>query len=939
MRIFISYAREDQAAVEALNADLKRARFQVWLDEDLIGNEAWWDTILEQIRLSDLYIVALSPNSLRSRACKAELDYAIALNRPLLPLLIREVAIQLAHPAIAGMHIVDYRKRSMESLLALMAFVANRPPAPPLPNPLPAAPTTPMSCMNEIRELVGAPDLTYQKQAHLLSDLKGYLDRDEEREIALQLLRGLRQRRDISYSIAQEIDRLPEFAHDADPKAAPGPMAGQPSVGPKPAAIVDENVQFTVYRPNAIQPEVWYPLIAFAHLAERRPDAPPGQADPLDQVRRLAAQALGDHAGYGAPRVDARGAVPREGQLTFVPFVEGLDFNPRSLTFEWEEDVHQQNFRLKARGATAGRVLRGQFTVYLGAFILADVDLMFRVDIAAPAPPSPTGHTVSLEPELTPETAVPYQKVFPSYSHKDLAIVRQAEAYGKALGHVYLRDRLALRSGEQWEQRLLELIDEADIFQLFWSSNSMTSEYVRREWEHALALGRRAFIRPTYWEVPMPHSANPVLPPDELAKLHFHGFFEESHGPTVEAPDVALPREAVAGELGRQEPPSLAPPESRSPPTAPAQTFGLRRRAALILTAAAVVAGVSVVPGLILRPTPGAAPTPSTPSVSSAPTSRPSSPTSTKPSVVALPRSVPLPDTQLLVPVVVDGAFDIYLGDVTKNAPVRALIKRPGDQANVTLSPDRTSMIYLHEGVLQVAAVDGTGSRPLFSRVPKQCVKSTTRPGWNSADPTQIAIGCEDAGGKAGVYLVTIDGKVIRKLSEDTDVRVGDPGFSPDGKFVVFWANNGLVGERKFDGGDIVVALTDGKGKPRRVTRMTDTVYDADPAWSPNGDQIAFRRRDRTGDRKNSDVWVINADGKSEGKPLAEDPDADEQSPSWSPSGDEIAYQSNAKTAAWPGPARDRVWVMNSNGTNQGVLWTSGGAALGRQVGPSWSSH
>ena len=38
-----------------------------------------------------------------------------------------------------------------------------------------------------------------------------------------------------------------------------------------PAAVVDENVQFTVYRPNAVQPEVWYPLLAFAHLAERRP--------------------------------------------------------------------------------------------------------------------------------------------------------------------------------------------------------------------------------------------------------------------------------------------------------------------------------------------------------------------------------------------------------------------------------------------------------------------------------------------------------------------------------------------------------------------------------------------------------------------------------------------------------------------------------------------
>ena len=151
MRTFISYARQDQAAVEALNADLERARVHVWMDEELTGGESWWDTILEQIRSCDLYIFALSPNSLRSRACKAELEYALALNRPLLPVLVRDVAIQLAHPAIARTQMVDYRKRSMESLLALMAVIANRPPAPPLPDPLPTAPTTPMSYMNEFR--------------------------------------------------------------------------------------------------------------------------------------------------------------------------------------------------------------------------------------------------------------------------------------------------------------------------------------------------------------------------------------------------------------------------------------------------------------------------------------------------------------------------------------------------------------------------------------------------------------------------------------------------------------------------------------------------------------------------------------------------------------------------------------------------------------------
>jgi Tol biopolymer transport system component/tetratricopeptide (TPR) repeat protein len=387
---------------------------------------------------------------------------------------------------------------------------------------------------------------------------------------------------------------------------------------------------------------------------------------------------------------------------------------------------------------------------------------------------------------------------------------------------------------------------------------------------------------------------------------------------------------ALAEERARQEAAEQA--------GSPTSKSGGRRRVALILTAAVVVAGILGVAAVNLWPKP-TGPTSAEPSSSNTgAASSPSSPPATKTPVPPLPRSRPLPDTQLLVPVLVDGKYDIYLGDVTKNAPVRALIKDPGDDTNVTLSPDRASMIYLHEGVPQVAAADGTGSHPLFSSVPKQCAESKTRMGWNSADPSQIAIACVDADGKAGVYLVTIDGKVIRKLSEG-DYRVGDPGFSPDGKFVVFWANKGLLGDPGFDGGDIVVASSDGKGKPRRVTRMTDTVYDADPAWSPKGDQIAFRRRDRTGDRKNSDVYVIDADGKSEAKPLADDPNADEQNPSWSPSGDQIAYKSKAKTAAWPDPPVDRVWVMNSNGTNQRVLWTSGSAAVGAQIAPSWSSR
>ncbi len=37
---------------------------------------------------------------------------------------------------------------------------------------------------------------------------------------------------------------------------------------------LDENVQFTVYRPQVVVPEKWYHLLAFAHLSERRENAP-----------------------------------------------------------------------------------------------------------------------------------------------------------------------------------------------------------------------------------------------------------------------------------------------------------------------------------------------------------------------------------------------------------------------------------------------------------------------------------------------------------------------------------------------------------------------------------------------------------------------------------------------------------------------------------------
>ncbi len=295
--------------------------------------------------------------------------------------------------------------------------------------------------------------------------------------------------------------------------------------------VADENVQFTVYRPRAIRPGLWYPMLAFAHLAERRPDAPPEEADPIEQVKALAQQQLGESASAYVSRLsDAGEAIPRQSELTFVPSIDGVEFNPPRRTFRWLEDVHQEDFRLHAAPTPSAVTARGRLTVFLGVVILADVELVIRIDELAPRPPAPasiatpaaTVEHAEASGELEPASATPYRKIFPSYSHRDRQIVEQVERFGSAIGDVYLQRLVALRSGEQEDARLRELIDEADVFQLFWSTNSMHSEQVRQEWEHALALDRPNFIRPTYWEQPMPRSAIPLLPPEPLGQLHFH---------------------------------------------------------------------------------------------------------------------------------------------------------------------------------------------------------------------------------------------------------------------------------------------------------------------------------------------------------------------------------------------------------------------------------
>jgi hypothetical protein len=352
---------------------------------------------------------------------------------------------------------------------------------------------------------------------------------------------------------------------------------------PPPSAVLDDDVRFTVYRPRAVAPDRWYSMVAFAHKTEPYDDPVRGRIDPEEEVDRIATHVLdGAEARYDHTDSDARTSLVRGSELRFVPYVEGVEFNPKVVAFTWFEPVHYENFRLRASSAIDGTRARGTLSVFQGATLVGDVTLTIQVDAEAAA------HVEPEKPDVT-DDAPSYRKIFASYSHDDVEIVKLIGKFMTATGDRFMRDWVELRSGEVWDDRLLQMIRDADVFELFWSQNSMESAYVRREWEYALSLGRENFVRPVFWERPMPERVADGLPPPELARLHFQA--------------IDFDFDAARASAGATPPPPnvVQFPAPPAPPSAPLPTPRRRRRwvAAAGGLAASLVGVAAVGAGLI----------------------------------------------------------------------------------------------------------------------------------------------------------------------------------------------------------------------------------------------------------------------------------------------------------------------------------------------------
>jgi hypothetical protein len=282
MQLFVSYSSRDKSTVKNLVRDLEATRHSVWVDEELTGGDSWWREILQRLRQSDVFVLALSNNSLRSKPCRAELEYATALGLPVVPVQIGPVESPRLAP-VARIQIIDYRDATgavgMALVSALEEGAAQRGE---LPDPLPEPPAIPYEYLMRLSARVDAPDLSAADQLSIVLQLRESLGVEDDEEVRAdigKLLRRLRSRTDVTFRVAGEIDALLRQQHaDASPSGGTPPQ--HKATTPPPAG---NRAPQPARQPGPSQPNV--PTASRPQPPPRRPQPPPRRPAPQPTVR------------------------------------------------------------------------------------------------------------------------------------------------------------------------------------------------------------------------------------------------------------------------------------------------------------------------------------------------------------------------------------------------------------------------------------------------------------------------------------------------------------------------------------------------------------------------------------------------------------------------------------------------------------------------------
>jgi TIR domain-containing protein len=295
-------------------------------------------------------------------------------------------------------------------------------------------------------------------------------------------------------------DEAPVFRGARDPLHAMGkPLpADRPDrsieTDASPLPPITDLVHFSVTAPSVLRPNHAYVIDVWAHLAEHR-----------EEILKRAKEA------QGTPdvRLQSKSGVriARGTLLTAHLTLPGAIIEHTDDVLLWE-----------------GEISNAQFPIYVPEYVNLGPHPGTATLHAAGMQIAKLHFTLEIGPQEAPVSflaarAQRYRTAFASYASEDReAVIARVQGMLKVLPDLDLfLDVLSLRSGENWEQRLMSEITSRDVFYLFWSLAASRSPWVEKEWRTALNLRGIDYIDP----VPLapPHK---VPPPPELARLHFN---------------------------------------------------------------------------------------------------------------------------------------------------------------------------------------------------------------------------------------------------------------------------------------------------------------------------------------------------------------------------------------------------------------------------------
>lgn len=230
------------------------------------------------------------------------------------------------------------------------------------------------------------------------------------------------------------------------------------------------------------------------------------------------------------------------------------------------------------------------------------------------------------------------------------------------------------------------------------------------------------------------------------------------------------------------------------------------------------------------------------------------------------------------------GHDSLYIMDLTVGTESRLLSEPPTAARYLSpwWSPDGkwlafTMMAGGRRQVMTIAELPGSKPKEVGTGLQ---VDFTSSPTW-SPDGRRIICYGEKAGVSYFFIIDAFSGRSEGQLAPRID-KAGLPAWSPNGDLIAFVT--------KADGNSNIYTMPLAGGNPINLTR--NSVENYAPAWSPDGNYIAYQSDLNRGGGQ-SEIWVMDRTGKNPRQITHSPPGKWSRAPTWSPDGQWIAFVSN----------------------------------------------